>query len=150
MDGLNLLILTLPGVAVTYNGEEIGLENGEVNYEQGMDPQACNGEAKFFEANSRDFERTPFHWNNETNAGFTDAKQTWLPISEKYHNNNLEEQKNNGNKTHYGVYKKMAELRRNNDVFRYGDLKVLALTEFVLGVLRFLFKQKKGILYNFL
>ena len=38
MDGFNMLSLLLPGVAVTYNGEEIGMVNTEVSWEDTVDP----------------------------------------------------------------------------------------------------------------
>lgn len=146
VDGLNMLILMLPGVAVTYNGEEIGMEDGEITYEQGQDPQACNGEEKHFAANSRDFERTPYHWNGAINAGFSDGNHTWLPLSRKYLENNLEKQKNEGEKSHYGIYKKMVELRKLN-AFRFGDLRVIAFSDQILGVLRFVkFYKRKNFL----
>lgn len=136
VDGLNMLILMLPGVAVTYNGEEIGMEDGEITFDEGRDPQACNGEVEHFAVNSRDFERTPFHWNGDKNGGFSDRHETWLPISEKYRENNLAKQKINGNKTHYSIYKKMIELRKK-EVFKIGDFIIITLTDYVLALLRF-------------
>lgn len=89
----------LPGVAVTYNGEEIGMENGEVTWEEGQDPQACNGDEEDFDKNSRDFQRTPYQWDNTTSAGFSSNSSTWLPISSKYLENNLAKQKAEGDMT---------------------------------------------------
>lgn len=148
VDGLNMLLLALPGIAVTYNGEEIGMEDGEISYEQGQDPQACNGRKSDFSVNSRDFERTPFHWDDTDHAGFTNGNTTWLPVSEKYRENNLKQQKQAGHKSHYGVYKKMIGFRQK-DAFKYGDFKVLALTDSVLGVLRFWTQEKFVLLINF-
>lgn len=148
VDGLNMLVLTLPGIAVTYNGEEIGMEDGEITYEQGQDPQACNGEKSHFSVNSRDFERTPFHWDDTKNAGFTSGNATWLPVSEKYRKNNLQQQKNADGKSHYLVYKKMVELRRKN-AFKLGDYKVVALTDSVLSLLRFWKQEQFVLIVNF-
>ncbi len=39
VDAFNMLTLTLPGVTVTYYGEEIGmLNNMDITYEQTVDP----------------------------------------------------------------------------------------------------------------
>lgn len=92
VDGFHMVAALLPGVSVTYNGEEIGQEDGEVTWDQGTDPSACNGLREDFEAVSRDFERTPFHWDNTTFAGFTSGSSTWLPVSVKYKQNNLADQ----------------------------------------------------------
>ena len=42
MDAFNLIILTLPGIAVTYQGEEIGMTNGNITFEDTVDPSGCN------------------------------------------------------------------------------------------------------------
>ena len=38
MDAFNLITLTLPGIAVTYQGEEIGMTNGNITFEDTVDP----------------------------------------------------------------------------------------------------------------
>ena len=48
IDGFNMVSLLLPGVAVTYNGEEIGMVNTEVSWEDTVDPAGLNcGEEHF-------------------------------------------------------------------------------------------------------
>ena len=42
MDAFNLITMTLPGVAVTYQGEEIGMVNNDISYEDTVDPSGCN------------------------------------------------------------------------------------------------------------
>ena len=42
IDGFNMMSLLLPGVAVTYNGEEIGMVNTEVSWEDTVDPAGLN------------------------------------------------------------------------------------------------------------
>ena len=37
-----MMSLLLPGVAVTYNGEEIGMVNTEVSWEDTVDPAGLN------------------------------------------------------------------------------------------------------------
>lgn len=125
----------LPGVLVTYNGEEIGQENGEVSYEDGRDPSACSGDEDYYNANSRDFARTPYQWDNSTNAGFNEGAETWLPVSEKYLENNLAAQSVDGINSHYRVYQKMIELR-NQPALVSGYLKIKALSDNILGLTR--------------
>lgn len=126
-------------MAVTYQGEEIALENGEVTWEQGQDPQACNADEEDFDSNSRDFQRTPYHWDSSKNAGFSVGNTTWLPVSRKYLTNNLQLQKAT-NKSNYAVYKKLIEYRQS-DTLKYGDLETLALTSNVLAIMRLVFLQ---------
>ncbi|KAJ4434274.1 hypothetical protein ANN_22826 [Periplaneta americana] len=68
-DGLNMLALLLPGSVITYNGEEIGMEDGFVSWNDTVDPQGINAGEDRYLIMSRDFERTPFHWDNSTSSG---------------------------------------------------------------------------------
>lgn len=94
VDGLNSLNMLLPGVAVTYQGEEIGMKDGYVSWEDTVDVEALGrGDNETYLLYSRDPARTPFHWNDSTNAGFSTANRTWLPVAEDYPENNLANQK---------------------------------------------------------
>lgn len=94
VDGLNALNMLLPGVAVTYQGEEIGMRDGYVSWEDTVDVEALNrGDEDTYMLYSRDPARTPFHWNNLTNAGFSTANRTWLPVADDYKEINLAKQK---------------------------------------------------------
>ncbi|XP_025831784.1 maltase A1-like [Agrilus planipennis] len=135
VDGYNMLTTLLPGVAVTYNGEEIGMEDGEVTWEEGQDPRACNGLESEFNTESRDFERTPFHWDSTANAGFSTANKTWLPVSSKYRTNNLELQSREGEKSHFHIYQSLMKLRKEN-TFIFGNLDVEVLAPNVLAYTR--------------
>lgn len=49
-DGIIAITMTLPGVAVTYNGEEIGMQDfRSISWEDTKDPQACNGPREGYE-----------------------------------------------------------------------------------------------------
>lgn len=78
-DLLNIMVQTLPGIAVTYNGEEIGMTDQFISWENTIDPLACNQDPDTYEALSRDPARTPFQWDDSRNAGFSNANSTWLP-----------------------------------------------------------------------
>lgn len=69
-DQMTMLAMILPGVAVTYNGEEIGMtDKTDISYEDTQDPQACNAGPDKYQLVSRDPNRTPIQWNDEINAG---------------------------------------------------------------------------------
>lgn len=47
VDGMMALLMTLPGVAVTYYGDEIGMvDYRDISWEDTTDPQACNLDPK--------------------------------------------------------------------------------------------------------
>ena len=66
---MHFLSLLLPGVALTYNGEEIGMEDTSVTWEQCLDPQGRNAGPDEYLSYTRDLERTPFQWSDADNAG---------------------------------------------------------------------------------
>lgn len=67
---MTMLAMILPGVAVTYYGEEIGMiDKTDISWEDTQDPQGCNAGKERFQTQSRDPFRTPFQWNGEVNAG---------------------------------------------------------------------------------
>lgn len=67
---MTMLSMILPGMAVTYNGDEIGMvDKRDISWENTQDPQACLvGPARYVNV-SRDPERTPFQWDATKNAG---------------------------------------------------------------------------------
>lgn len=55
-----------------FKGEEIGMVDGYVSWEDTVDPSGCNTDDPInYWKESRDPERTPFQWNSEKNAGKT-------------------------------------------------------------------------------
>jgi alpha-glucosidase len=75
------LLLTLPGVAILYQGDEIGLQDGEVPPDRVRD----------LATPSRDYERTPIPW---TRAG-REWRNPWLPLSDT--SRNVENQESDPN-----------------------------------------------------
>ncbi|XP_037961163.1 maltase 2-like isoform X2 [Teleopsis dalmanni] len=135
VDALNMLLMTLPGVAVTYNGEEIGMQDyRDISWEDTVDPPARNVGPLKYQKVSRDPVRTPFQWNADKNAGFSSAAKTWLPVHPNYKQLNLEAQKL-ADKSHYKLYKMLLELRKS-PVLREGRLHAEVLNRAVFAFKR--------------
>ncbi|XP_047020676.1 maltase A3-like [Helicoverpa zea] len=135
VDAMNLLALILPGVTITYQGEELGMTDGYISWVDTKDPQACNTEDPInYWKSSRDVARTPFHWDSSTNAGFSSAAKTWLPVASNYQTVNVEVQKVT-NKSHYHFYKDVVALKHTAAVAD-GTLGTHAVTSNVLVVTR--------------
>ena len=92
VDHINMLVLTLPGVSVTYQGEEIGMINTNITWEDTLDPAGLACGPQGYQQCSRDPERTPMQWSGQTNAGFSSANTTWLPVNPNYPWLNVEAQ----------------------------------------------------------
>lgn len=72
-----LLLSTLRGSIILYQGEELGLPQVDVPFERLQDPEAI---ANWPQTLSRDGARTPMPWNSaEANLGFSSA-EPWLPV----------------------------------------------------------------------
>ena len=110
---MNMLVLMLPGVSVTYQGEELGMTNTNISWEDTLDPAglACGHER--YQECSRDPERTPMQWSSHVNAGFSSANKTWLPVNPNYLWLNVESQlgAEDVHNTHIGVYRDAMKIR---------------------------------------
>lgn len=75
-----LMLLALRGTPVLYQGDEIGLTDGELTHDQILDPVGL----RFWPAYvGRDPERTPTPWTSGRHGGFTDPGSTpWLPMDD--------------------------------------------------------------------
>ncbi|SEA08622.1 alpha-amylase family glycosyl hydrolase [Microbulbifer marinus] len=78
-----LMQLTLRGSVCLYQGEELGLPEADIAFEDLVDPYGINLWPEF---KGRDGCRTPMPWVNhgEVNAGFSKVKP-WLPVPEEHH-----------------------------------------------------------------
>ncbi|XP_024941638.1 maltase 1 isoform X2 [Cephus cinctus] len=149
-DQMTMLAMILPGVAVTYNGEEIGmLDNFNISFAQSDDPQGCNlGEDHYLEK-SRDPARTPFQWDDTVNGGFNTGNETWLPVHENYVSLNLANQKTS-TVSHYKIYQALTSLKKNSPVLEQGSTKTIVLNNNkVLAVIRDHREEQVMLLINF-
>ena len=73
---LNALLLTLRGSACIYQGEELGLPEAELQFEDLQDPYGIQFWPEF---KGRDGCRTPMVWDASQFGGFSTAKP-WLPV----------------------------------------------------------------------
>jgi len=130
IDGFNMIALLLPGVSVTYQGEEIGMTNTAVSWEDTVDPAGLNcGEEHFQDMGcSRDPERTPMQWNSSTNAGFSNVKP-WLPVNENYNTGVNVEDQSNIEDSHLMIYKQLTTLRKTESVFATGSTLLFSSSE---------------------
>ncbi|XP_034476693.1 maltase A1-like [Drosophila innubila] len=135
IDAMNMLVMILPGASVTYQGEELGMTDGEISWEDTVDPWACNSNPNIFEQYTRDPERTPFQWTSGTNAGFTQGPTTWLPLAADYKTINVETE-SAADHSHLTIYKSLTALRRSSKTLQNGNTRYKVLSEDVFVVKR--------------
>jgi alpha-glucosidase len=74
----SVLLATLPGTLVLYYGDELGLGDVDLSFDELRDPMTAGIPGASF---LRDRARTPMVWQPNGNRGFTDDAVTpWLPI----------------------------------------------------------------------
>ncbi|KAK7097053.1 alpha-glucosidase-like isoform X2 [Littorina saxatilis] len=131
VDAVNMVLLTLRGTPTTYYGEEIGMEDIFVSYQDTQDPFG----KKYGPEKSRDPERSPMQWDDNKNAGFTNSSHPWLAVHPNYTHVNVEWEKNSTNTTTLKVYRDLAILREEPSL-QYGLLKFTDVNPDILSYLR--------------
>lgn len=133
---LATMIHGMRGTPYIYQGEEIGMTNVEYDISEYRDIETLNlykerialGYEKpevmaSIYAKSRDNARTPMQWDDSENAGFSQA-EPWIRVSPNYTDINVKEQLERKDSIfHY--YRKLIALRKEYEVIREGDYKLL-------------------------
>lgn len=128
-----LIEMTLRGTPYIYQGQEISMGNGDFeSLEQINDVQAIgtyndylkrhkNEDKAFFrcKTGTRDNARTPFHWSDTENAGFTTG-EPWMKITKDYRRYNAEDEANREDSV-LNFYKKAIALRKDIKALVYGE-----------------------------
>ena len=129
---LATFILSMRGTPYWYNGDELGMTNAGFDKiddyrdmatlneykhqkESGGDLQKFMKRIRF---ECRDNGRTPFHWDNTGNAGFTSGTP-WIKVNPNYKEINYAAQEINPSSV-LNYFRKMIALRKENPVLVYG------------------------------
>lgn len=124
-DALNIMVQVLPGIAITYYGEELGMTDQWISWNDTVDPQACNQDPDTYDAVSRDPARTPFQWDATKNAGFSTAYKTWLPVATSHKTVNVKSETVDLD-SHLNVFRRLTRLRKTRQVLQEGSLETVA------------------------
>ncbi|XP_076748575.1 alpha-glucosidase [Xylocopa sonorina] len=128
------MVLLLPGASVIYNGEEIGMEDTFISWEDTVDPQGCIAGRDHYMTETRDPQRTPFQWDNSTSAGFSTSRNTWLPVNANYKTVNVATEREDKN-SYYNMFLKLALLKKSPN-FKRAKLVTKLLSENVFAFSR--------------
>ncbi|XP_014226192.1 maltase 1-like [Trichogramma pretiosum] len=128
-DEMSMLAAVLPGMMIVYQGDEIGMTDARLTYEQTRDPVGCAAGPEGYAKTSRDPQRTPYQWDDTTSAGFSSNATTWLPVNDNYRDLNLRQQTDYfGGASHYKVFRALAKLKRHRTV-QQGALRVKVIED---------------------
>lgn len=136
---LATLLLTPRCSALMYYGEEIGMENNDPKSKE--DVRDPIGKVGWPREKGRDGERTPMQWDAGTNAGFSTAKTTWLPVAPGYTTRNVAAETRDPDSL-LNYYRALIRLRKTDIALRAGDFSLLNETD--KNVLAFTRRAKDG------
>mgnify|MGYP002655610332 FL=1 len=134
---MGAMYFLMQGTPFIYQGQEIGMTNVQfpsiedyddvavknlyrLKKEEGMSHQEI---MDIIWASSRDNSRTPMQWSSRDNAGFTTG-QPWMKVNPNYKEINVEVQSQD-QESILSFYKKMIRLKKDNEVFTYGQYGLL-------------------------
>ena len=131
-----VVLLTAGGQPYIYQGEELGLGEAEVPFEQLQDPY---GIAFWPSFKGRDGCRTPMPWTADVNGGFT-AARPWLPVAAPHRDHSVARQEADP-RSALQTFRRFLRWRQQHAVLREGtlhfehdDASILAFTRAHAGV----------------
>jgi alpha-glucosidase len=128
---LTALVCSLRGSACIYQGEELGLTEADVPFENLRDPYGLTFWPSF---KGRDGCRTPMPWDESEHGGFTRAKP-WLPTPHVHRVASVATQSADPSSTLNGV-RAFLEWRRSQPALRFGSIRFLDVPEPILAFVR--------------
>ncbi|MBV9511818.1 MAG: alpha glucosidase [Caulobacteraceae bacterium] len=126
-------LFSLRGTIFLYQGEELGLPQAHVPFDQLQDPFAKRA---FVGDAGRDGARTPFPWTSAAPmGGFTRAERAWLPLDPR-HLRLAAERQVAAPGSHLDIARRLIRLRAEHPALRIGAAQVLPAPDSLLAVAR--------------
>ncbi|WP_430448505.1 alpha-glucosidase family protein [Rhodophyticola sp.] len=126
------LLLCLRGSVCLYQGEELGLTEAYVSYEDLQDPYGIRFWPKF---KGRDGCRTPMPWvSDNQNGGFSDAKP-WLPMAVEHLSRSVANQGREPDST-MAFYRSMIRFRRSYPALSKGSFAMVQADGGIVSFIR--------------
>ncbi|WP_338363037.1 alpha-glucosidase family protein [uncultured Pseudoalteromonas sp.] len=142
---LTALLASLRGSVCMYQGEELGLGEASVAFEDLQDPYGITFWPNF---KGRDGCRTPMPWddNGSEHAGFSDAKP-WLPVDNAHTQRAVSVQDKDSDSI-LNAYREFMAWRKQHAVLLEGDIEFINTQEPILAFYRTLNEQTMLCVFN--
>ena len=139
-----LLLVALRGNIFLYQGEELGLPQADIAFEDLKDPEAITNWPLTL---GRDGARTPMPWRAQTaHAGFSTARP-WLPIRAEHLALAVDRQERDPN-SQLALTRRLIELRKASDALRTGSLRIVEASQALLAFERTSAAQRLLCVFN--
>ena len=113
--------MSLRGTVCLYQGEELGLPEAQVAFEDLQDPY---GITMWPEFKGRDGCRTPMPWEAAApHAGFSDAQRAWLPLDERHRALAVDQQAAHSHSL-LGYFTALLAWRKQQPALIHGEMRV--------------------------
>jgi alpha-glucosidase len=127
------LLLCMRGSVCLYQGEELGLTEAELAFEDLVDPYGIEFWPQF---KGRDGCRTPMVWQAAAHLGaFSTAPRAWLPVPADHLPRAVDTQEADPGSV-LNFYRRMIAFRRAHPALAKGTIRLLDVPEGVLGFVR--------------
>jgi len=127
------MVLSMRGSVCLYQGEELGLTEANLAFEDLVDPYGIEFWPEF---KGRDGCRTPMVWQAAAHLGaFTSAPRAWLPVPADHLPKAVDEQ-TKANNSVLAHYRAMLAFRRNHPALTKGTIRLLEAPDGVLAFTR--------------
>jgi alpha-glucosidase len=127
------MLLSMRGSVCLYQGEELGLTEAELSFEDLVDPYGIEFWPQF---KGRDGCRTPMVWQTQSQqGGFTTATRAWLPVPADHMTRAVDRQLNDP-KSVLAHYRAMLAFRKAHPALVRGTIRTLDAPDGVLSFLR--------------
>ncbi|MBB1274976.1 alpha-glucosidase family protein [Pseudoalteromonas sp. SR43-3] len=142
---LTALLASLRGSVCMYQGEELGLGEASVAFEDLQDPYGITFWPNF---KGRDGCRTPIPWEqaDSPHAGFSEV-EPWLPVDDAHKQQSVAIQTKD-NDSILNAYREFMAWRKGQTVLLEGDIEFIETPEPVLAFYRTLESQKVLCMFN--
>lgn len=141
---LSAMLASLRGSICSYQGEELGLCEADIAYEDLQDPYGITFWPNF---KGRDGCRTPHPWfSQQPNAGFSQTKP-WLPVPEQHQQKAVDLQEQNQDSV-LNAYRHFNQWRKQHPALVYGSIEFIETPEPILAFVRKHEQQQYLVVFN--
>lgn len=138
--------MSLRGTVCLYQGEELGLPEADIAFEDLQDPY---GITMWPQYKGRDGCRTPMPWSAQLpNAGFSGAGKTWLPVAKEHIPLSVDQQTND-DQSLLKFFQNLLRWRKAQPVLLHGSLSLMQEHPQVLAYVREWQGERMLCVFNF-
>ncbi|MCY1546718.1 alpha,alpha-phosphotrehalase [compost metagenome] len=138
--------MSLRGTICLYQGEELGLTEATIAFEDLQDPY---GISMWPEVKGRDGCRTPMPWVAKApHAGFSDGERCWLPVPPEHRPLAVDRQRGDAGSL-LSYFTQLLHWRRDQPALWQGEMDLLPAGEQVLAFVRSAASQRVLCAFNF-